>query len=169
MDEWQIEQLDGSHERGAFHCGKAPLDEFIRAQAGQYERRRFGRTYVAVRPGEKRVYGYHTLAAGAVPIQNLPPKAAKKLPKHPVPVAVLGRLAVDQSAQGHGLGAALLKDALRRCLSLSDSLAIYAVVVHAIDDEAKQFYMKYGFLTLLDNEKHLHLPLKTLEGSGDEA
>jgi GNAT superfamily N-acetyltransferase len=165
MDEWQIEPFNRSHDRGEFSCGKAPLDDFIRTLAGQYEKRKCGRTYVAVRPGERRVYGYYTLASGAVPFQHLPPRAAKKLPRHPVPVVLLGRLAVDRAAQGQGLGAILLRDAFRRCLSLSRTLGIYAIEVDAIDEPAKQFYQKYGFIPLLDHDLHLHLPLNTLEGS----
>ncbi len=86
MDEWLIEPLDSSHQRGEFSCGKGPLDNFLRALVSQYEKRKLGRTYVAVRLREKRVYGYYTLASGTVAFQNLPAVAAKKLPKHPVPV-----------------------------------------------------------------------------------
>jgi GNAT superfamily N-acetyltransferase len=171
MDDWQIERLDRSHQRGEFCCGKAPLDEFLRTLVGQYEKRKLGRTYVAIRPGDQRVYGYYTLAAGSISFQNLPSKIAKKLPKHPIPVALLGRLAVDQAAQGHGLGAELLMDALRRCLELSEKLGIFAVEVLAIDPEAKRFYVKYGFVPLLDNDLHLYLPMKTMAdelGEGEQ-
>jgi GNAT superfamily N-acetyltransferase len=170
MADWQIERLDQSHERGDFCCGKALLDDFLRARAGQYERRNVGRTYVAVRPGEKRVLGYCTLAAGALELANLPRNAAKKLPKHPVPVALLGRLAVDRSMQGRGLGADLLFDAFKRCLLLADVLGIHAVEVTAIDEEAKTFYLKYGFVALLDQDLHLYLSTSSIKaglGEGD--
>src|SRR6516165_6128844 len=108
MGNWQISPLDRSHQRGEFCCGKAPLDEFIRSLVSQYEKRKLGRTYVAILPGDRKVQGYYTLSSGAVPFQNLPSHTAKKLPKHPVPVALLGRLAVDKSAQGRGLGEELL-------------------------------------------------------------
>jgi GNAT superfamily N-acetyltransferase len=163
MDDWRIERLESSHERGEFCCGKAPLDEFLRSLVGQYEKRKLGRTFVAVLPGDRRVYGYYTLAAGSVPFLNLPPKAAKKLPKHPVPVVLLGRLAVDQPAQGRGLGACLLMDALKRCLAASRELGVHAVEVMAIDQQAKAFYVKYGFTPLPDEALHLYLPLKTVE------
>jgi GNAT superfamily N-acetyltransferase len=162
MDDWHIEPLDRTHERGEFCCGKLPLDEFLRSLVNQYEKRRLGRTYVAVRSGEKKVYGYYTLASGSVPFQNLPPAVGKKLPRHPVPVAHLGRLAVDQAAQGRGLGEELLMDALRRCLELSDKLGIFAVEVMALDASAKRFYLKYGFVPLLDHELHLYFPIKTV-------
>jgi GNAT superfamily N-acetyltransferase len=162
---WRIERLNDSHRRGEFRCGKAPLDEFLRALAGQYEKRGIGRTYVAVRANDPRVYGYYTLAAGAVPFVHLPAKIARKLPKHPVPVAHLGRLAVDQSAQGRGLGEELLADALRQCLELSETLGLYAVEVLAIDTAAKDFYMKYGFARLEDDELHLYMPMTAVRES----
>jgi GNAT superfamily N-acetyltransferase len=162
MGNWQISPLDRSHQRGEFCCGKAPLDEFIRSLVSQYEKRKLGRTYVAILPGDRKVQGYYTLSSGAVPFQNLPSHTAKKLPKHPVPVALLGRLAVDKSAQGRGLGEELLMDALRRCLELSDKLGIFAVEVMAMDAEAKRFYLKYGFVSLVDNDLHLFLPVKTI-------
>ena len=163
MADWRIERLNRTHERGEFCCGKAPLDEFLRSLVSQYEKRNLGRTYVAVAEGEKRVYGYYTLASSAVPFAHVPPKTARKLPRHPVPVALLARLAVDQAAQGKGLGAELLMDALRRCRGLAAALGIFAVEVLAIDDEARRFYEKYGFTPLLDDERHLYLPKKTLE------
>jgi GNAT superfamily N-acetyltransferase len=164
MADWRIERLDRSHERGEFCCGKAPLDEFLRSLVSQYEKRNLGRTYVAVKAEEKKVHGYYTLASSAVPFAHVPSKIARKLPRHPVPVALLARLAVDRAAQGKGLGAELLMDALRRCRELSDTLGIFAVEVLAIDEEARKFYEKYGFAPLLDEQRHLYLAIKTLEG-----
>jgi len=155
--------LRASHKRGEFSCGKAVLDDFLRFRASQYEKRRLGRTYVALFPGAATVAGYYTLAAGAVAVANLPPEAAKRLLKHPVPVILLGRLAVDQKARGQGLGKALLRDALRRSLDLSEQLGLFAVEVLAIDAEARQFYLDYGFVPLADNELHLFLPMRTIE------
>jgi GNAT superfamily N-acetyltransferase len=162
MAEWKIERLTRSHERAAFTCGKPSLDDFIRSLVTQYEKRNLGRTYVAVRAGERRVLGYFTLASGAVPFQNLPALAAKKLPGHPVPVILLARLAVDQGAQGRGLGELLLMEALRRCLEISEQLGSDAVEVDAIDESAKAFYKKYDFVALLDSDRHLYLPLATI-------
>ena len=167
MADWQIEPFHSSHERQEFCCGKAPLDHFLHSLVSQYEKRKLGRTYVAVLAGERKVVGYYTLASSAVPCQHLPAAVAKKLPKYPVPVALLGRLAVDQQARGKGLGKELLRDALKRCRELSDALGIFAVEVVAIDSEAKAFYQKYGFVPLLDDDLHLFLPMKTIaEGMG---
>jgi GNAT superfamily N-acetyltransferase len=163
MAEWLVERLERMHLRDEFCCGKEPLDAFLRSFVSQYERRKLGRTYVAVCSGEKRIYGYYTLASSAVPFQNLPLKAAKKLPRHPVPVALLARLAVDQAIHGSGVGKILMMDALKRCLDLSYQLRIHAVEVDAIDPQAKAFYEKYGFVSLHDNPLHLYLPMATIE------
>jgi GNAT superfamily N-acetyltransferase len=155
--------MNRTHERGEFSCGKGALDNFLRSLVGQYEKRRLGRTYVVVRPGEKRVLGYYTLAAGSLSFENLPEHVAKKLPRHPVPVILLARLAVDRSAQGQGLGRFLLIDALRRCSSLGKQLGVHGVEVDAIDEEAKAFYQKYGFVPLQDAPLHLLLLLAGFE------
>lgn len=162
MAEWQIEPLADLHERGEFSCGKAPLDVFIQTQAGQYTRRDIGRTFVAVRPGERKVIGYYTLAASSIEFAQLPADLGKRLPKHPVPVVLLGRLAVDASARGQKLGSGLLMDALHRALRIAEELGMFAVHVHAIDDEAKAFYARFGFRSLLDQDRHMVLPTATI-------
>ncbi len=160
-----IEPFDKTkHQRSGFHCGNAALDEFIRALATQYERRRLGKTFVAARADEPNtVVGYYTLAASAVAFGHMPEDVAKKLRKHPVPVILLARLAVDQSVQRQGLGAALLADALRRSLELSRSLGVFAVEVLAIDEKATAFYARFGFTPLLDDPRHMYLPIRTIE------
>ena len=163
MSDWIIEPFGKVHDRSLFTCGKPSLDDFIHTLVSQFEKRRLGKTFVALPEGKTRVIGYYTLAAGAVSFERLPIEASRKLPKHPVPVILLARLAVDQSAQGKRLGEGLLLDALQRALDASGSLGAYAVEVHAIDDSAVAFYVKYGFAPLLDNPKHLYLPLATIE------
>ena len=162
MGDLSIEPLERSHEGAEFSCGRAPLDDFLRTLVHQYAKRDLGRTYVAVRPGAKRVLGYYTLASGSVSFASLPAELARKLPRHPVPVVLLARLAVDRTVQGQGIGAALLIDALRRCLELAAALGVHAVEVHAIDSAAQSFYEKYGFVPLLDAPQHLYLPLATI-------
>ncbi len=162
MAEWTIEPSGKHHDRTAFSCGWPPLDAFIRVRVSQYEKRRLGKTFVAVPPGEARVIGYYTLASSVVVFEHLPPDASRKLPKHPVPVVLLARLAVDQSVQGQGLGEGLLFDVLQRTLTLSSDLGVHAVEVDALDDAAAAFYRKYGFTALLDNPLHLYLPIATV-------
>lgn len=163
MPDWTIEPYHKVHDRSAFACGKSALDDFIRMHVSQYEKRRLGKTFVAVPEGEQRVIGYYTLAAGVVTLEHLPNEASRKLPKHAIPVILLARLAVDPSVQGKRLGEGLLLDALQRSLDLSSNLGARAVEVDALDDSALAFYLKYGFTPLLDNPKHLYLPLATIE------
>lgn len=162
MDEWRVERLDRTHLRDRFDCGLPPLDDFLHALVSQYEKRNLGRTYVAVRGAEREVFGYYTIASGAVAFETLPPEGAKKLPRHPIPVVLIARLAVDRSIQGQRIGEKLLFDAFARSVELSGKLGIHAVVVDAIDQKAKAFYEKYQFLPLLDSELHLYLPIATI-------
>lgn len=163
MVDWVVEPFGKQHQRTEFTCGKPSLDDFIRARVSQYEKRRIGKTFVAVPKGETLVIGYYTLAAGAVQFANLPLAASNKLPKHPVPVVLLARLAVDRSRQGSGLGEGLLVDALERTLALSKELGVHAIEVDALDEGVAAFYRKYGFFPLLDNPLHLFLPIATIE------
>ena len=158
-----VEPFHKRHDRDAFACGNIALDEFLRARVTQYDKRRLGKTFVAVPLGEVKVLGYYTLAAGSISFEELPADAGRKLPRHPVPVVLLGRLAADLSAQGTRLGELLLLDALRRVLGVSTGLGVHAVEVLAIDDRAAAFYRKYGFLQLLDDPHHLYLPVATVE------
>jgi GNAT superfamily N-acetyltransferase len=163
MADWVIERLSGSHERGTFCCGKDPLDSFLKNLVGQYEKRRLGHTFVATAPGDRKVLGYYTSATGSFDLSCLPEASRKRLPKHPLPTIHLGRLAVDRSCQGKGLGEVLLFHFLRKALEVSKDLGVFAVDVWAMDDQARPFYLKYGFLPLEDAALHLYLPLGTVE------
>jgi GNAT superfamily N-acetyltransferase len=162
MDDWRIERLARSHIRSRFDCGQPSLNDFLRTLVSQYEKRNLGRTYVAVQGSDCRVFGYYTIASGAVAFEHLPAEAARKLPRHPLPVVLVARLAVDRAVQGQRLGEKLMLDALARSVDLSDELGIHAVVVDAIDRQAKAFYQKYRFIPLLDSEFHLYLPITTI-------
>lgn len=160
--DWRIERLSKSHERTSFCCGKTSLDEFIQKFAMQYEKKDMGRTYVAVAPEESRVLGSYTLSTGAVAFAILPDDVSRKLPRHPIPVIHLGRLAVDQSARGKRLGETLLLDALRRCSELAEQVGVHAVEVYALDEEARGFCLKYGFTSLAEDAFHLYLSMKAI-------
>jgi GNAT superfamily N-acetyltransferase len=162
MSELRIERLDPAHVRAGFDCGKPSLNDFLLTLVNQYEKRNLGRTYVATEGDDPRVLGYYTLSSGSIDVGSLPAKQAKKLPRHAVPVILLARLAVDQRAQGKGLGGYLLCDGINRSLDLSEKLGIHAIVVDAIDEQAKAFYEKYGFMALSDQPLRLYLPLATI-------
>lgn len=155
---YTIELLTAKHDREAFDCGEDSLNDFLKRFARQNNEKGLGRSYVAVKPGEPRIYGYYTISSGAVRFDAIP----ENLPRYPVPVVHLGRLAVDVSAKGQRLGKALLADALRRAVSLADQLGIYAVEVYALNESAREFYLKFGFAELSDDRQHLYLTIKKI-------
>jgi ribosomal protein S18 acetylase RimI-like enzyme len=132
-------------------------------RAAEYEKKRLGRTFVATEPVRKRVWGYHTSATGSFGVESLPEPIRKRLPRHPVPTIHLGRLAVDLSCRGRRLGETLLFHFLRQALQVSADLGVFAVDVRATDEQARAFYLKYGFASLQDAPPHLYLPLGTVE------
>lgn len=159
MPGWNIERLSRTHERSAFDCGQPALNEWLNRRAGQFDRRDLSRTFVATRAGLPAVLGYYAIATHRIVFESLPADESKGLPRLDIPVVLLGRLAVDRTAQGQGLGSLLLVDALQRALQISDQIGIRAVEVDAIDDAAKAFYLKFGFRELLDDPRHLLLPM----------
>ena len=158
-EQWTIEPMAERHDRAGFSCGKPPLDLFLQQYAGQYVRKGIARVYVACYPLSPVVAGYYTLSSGQLDLKCMPEAAKKRLPKHPLPVILLGRLAVAQSHQKRGLGEGLLMDALQRAVDASEDVAAHAVEVTAIDADAVGFYVKYGFAPLVDDPLHLYLPL----------
>ena len=110
-----------------------------------------------------RVFGYYTLTVGQVDREGLPPKVAKKLPKYPVPVVVLGRLAVDQSVQKEQLGRRLLWDALNRSAAAAESVGVFALVVDALDEGVAGFYRRFLFEPFADSILRLYLPIATVK------
>jgi len=158
-----IEPLNRHHKKAAFLCGTETLDRYLKRQAGQDMKRRISRVFVAhPREDEARVLGFYTLSAISIDLSALPEKVAKKLPRHPVPAALIGRLAVDLSAQEIGIGKMLLADAIKRTLAVSDDIAIYAMAVDAINEQAESFYERYGFARLAHDGGRLFLPLRSL-------
>ena len=159
-----IAPLNAAHDRAGFHCDVESLDFYIHKQAGQDIRRRISRIFIASLPDRpKVVVGYYSLSTLSIELSQLPENLAQKLPKHPVPAALIGRLAVSKNARGYGVGKMLLIDAIKRTLSVSDQIAIYAMVVDAINDNARGFYEQFGFTHLGDNSHRLFLPLKPFE------
>jgi ribosomal protein S18 acetylase RimI-like enzyme len=159
-----IEPLNPTHDRTGFQCGIEALDRYLKKQAKQDIKRRISRVFVASKPDNpKTAIGYYTLSTLSIELNQLPEKLARKLPKHPVPAALIGRLAVSNAAQGQGVGKMLLADAIKRTLAVSDQIAIYAMVVDAINDNARGFYEQFGFTRLSDDSPRLFLPLKSFD------
>jgi GNAT superfamily N-acetyltransferase len=170
VSEWAIEPLSGHHLRNEFTCGEASLDAWLQRQAGQYKRRDLARVYVAVRPGEARVWGYYALSCGQIRYEDLPEDRSKGLPRRlGIPVALIGQLAVDVGVQGQGLGDILLIDALRRIQGLSQEIGIRAVVVDAASDRALAYWLHKGFEALVDCPNRLFMPLEIVRQLGFDA
>jgi len=153
-----IEPLGTQHNRDEFDSEESSLNDFLKYYARQNDSKGLGKTFVAVLPEQTRVFGYYTISSSSLAFDNLP----EKLPRYPVPVVHLGRLAVDRTAKGEGLGAFLLLDAFRRSLKVADELGIYAVEVRALSESAKNFYLKFGFVELNDDKFHLYLTIKKI-------
>lgn len=155
-----VEKLSSEHDLSGFSCGKPVLDEWLRKYALTNQRNGMAQTYIVHR--EKRVVGYYAISAGSVSRDMVSSRVAKGVPNHPIPVALLGRLAVDQSEQGQGLGVALLKDAMLRIHQAADIMGIRAILVHALDEEARAFYERFNFVPSPLNDMQLMFLMKDL-------
>lgn len=161
MSLYRIRSFDSGIDADSFHCGEATLDEYIRRYARQDVRRNLARVFIATPENDsQRLAGFFTLSAGSVSCSELPESLAKKLPRYPVPVALIGRLAVSSAFQGHGLGSILLADACKKVVHASATLAVAGIIVDAKDETAASFYMHFGFLTLPGQPARLLLPAK---------
>ena len=137
------EPITASHHTESFACGIPVLDEWLRRRALKNEVSGASRTFVICQ--DRQVVGYYTLATGSVEHRDVPGKIRRNMP-NPIPVMVLGRLAVDQEQQHAGLGRGLLKDAVLRTLTVSQHAGVKALLVHALSEDAKRFYTRSGFL-----------------------
>ena len=136
--------LTALHTVEDFACGEAVLDDWLKRRALANQLSGASRTFVVV-DNTNRVYGYYDLAAGTVAHQLTPGTIKRNMP-NPIPVLVLGRLAVDKQAQGNKLGAALLQDAVQRAVGVASHVGVRALLVHALHENAKRFYQYYGFV-----------------------
>ena len=150
--------ITAEHDVAQFDCGKIPLNDWLRKYALKNEGRA-SRCFVTC--SSRVVVGFYCLAAGSVEPLDVPGALKRNMPSI-IPVLVLGRMAVDKQYQGHGIGGALLKDALRRAATVSTDIGAAAVLVHAIDSEAVPFYVQYGFQAFPEGTLTLYLPMKTI-------
>ena len=155
-----VETLDETHDVASFECGKELLDRFLKRFALANQRADSARTYVVCRGAT--VVAYYSLAAGAVEHADVPIRVGKGLARHPVPVMLLARMAVDRTQQGRGIGRALIKDALLRTAAAADIAGIRALLVHAKDDEALAWYEALEFEPSPTDSYHLFLLMKDL-------
>jgi len=159
------EILSNSHKKLKidFSCGKELLDTYLRTQASQDVRRKLSACFVSLNAETGLIQGYYTLSNNSIPLDIVPDSFKNQLPDtyRSIPVTLLGRLAVDNRFKGTGIGRMLLIDALRKSYEISKSIGSFAVVVDPLDEDAENFYTKYGFILLPDSHK-MFLAMKTI-------
>lgn len=159
-DKPRIEKLQRSHNVDAFDCGQENLNRYLKRYALMSQKADGTQTYVG-QSGEK-IIGYYTLVFGEVSYEDAPERLFKGLSKHPVPVMVLARLAVDISWQGKAVGAGLLRNAMQRTVQAADIAGLRAFIVHAKDRRAKAFYEHFNFSPSPTDPYHLYLLMKDI-------
>ncbi|MBL4821381.1 MAG: GNAT family N-acetyltransferase [Gammaproteobacteria bacterium] len=153
--------LTGCHEVSGFNCGNGTLNDWLIKRALKNQLSGASRTFVICQ--NNKVVGYYALASGSVERMVSPKPIARNMPE-PIPVLILGRLAIDTGMQGQQLGSAILKDALLRALSVSKNVGIRAILVHAISEDARRFYLSYGFQVSPIDPMTLMLPVRHIQG-----
>ncbi len=162
--ELTITPLGERHERKSFDCSESSLNQYLHRFATPDIRRRVNRVFIAS-PSDapRQLIGYYSFSAGSLAAaDDLQDKLQHRLPRYPVPVVLLGWLAVAKSHQGKGLGSILLANALQRIAQASQVMTVYAIVVDALDDRAAEFYRQFGFIPLPRQPLKLFLPMETV-------
>jgi GNAT superfamily N-acetyltransferase len=154
-----FESLRKSHHRASFSCGDPTLDDWFRKRASQDDKRNVARVFVAVdRAHNHTVVGFYSLSAFTIVLDSLPADLGRKLPRYDsIPAALIGRLARAESVRDQGIGELLLADAIKRILSVDETLAVYAIVVDAKNDRATKFYRSFGFSPFPASPRRLFL------------
>lgn len=163
---WREAPISKAHEREAFDCGVADLNEFLRRHARQSHERGGAKTFVAAPLNDaNQVLGFYSLSPASIDYARTPALVKKGLARYDVPVFRLGRLAVDVRVQGQGLGGQLLLAAGRRCINAAADVGGVALLIDAKNERVAEWYQSYGALALLDAPASLVLPLATIEGA----
>lgn len=166
LPDWCEAPISKAHDREAFDCGEADLNEFLRRHARQSHEKGGAKTFVAAPVDDgKRVLGFYSLSPASIDYARTPALVTKGLARYDVPVFRLGRLAVDRTVQGYGLGGQLLLAAGRRCLLAAAEVGGVAILIEAKNERVVAWYEGYGVLPLLDNPRSLILPLATIEAA----
>lgn len=158
--------LDNSVKRDCFDCGIPELNDYLQKYARQNQTKGIAKTIVALTENsETPIAGYYAISMAELQNESLPESDRKKLPRYPIPAVRRAKLAVDQSFQGQGIGKELLIHALHRAVKLSQEIGVFAIIVDATNESAKDFYLKYGFTALPEQPLTLFLPIATIEKS----
>jgi GNAT superfamily N-acetyltransferase len=157
--------LDRKDTREGFRCGIASLDTWLVEHAPGGDAAGSARTYVVVDEERARIVGYYALTVASLERDEATGRASKGMPRHPIPAMLLARLAVDDSVQGEGVGAMLLADAMQRTLLVAEETGIRLLLVHAVDEEARAFYLHYGFEASPSDPMNLQLLIKDIRAT----
>jgi GNAT superfamily N-acetyltransferase len=152
------EPLSNSHQLAEFVSGEAVLDDWLKQRGLKNQAQGAARTFVICKKESKQVAGFYSLATGSVNHTETSGSLRRNMPD-PIPVIILARLAVDLSFRGKGLGADLLHDAVLRCYRVAENIGVRAIMVHALTDEAKRFYIHHGFKASQTHERTLFFKL----------
>ena len=162
--------LGNEHRVNGFDCGVGSLDIWLVKHARAAVGAGSARTYVVVDSEQDRVVGYHALSLASIEHADATDRGRKGMPRHPIPAMLLARLAVDNTVQGKGIGAFLLRDAMSRALSVAEQAGMRLLFVHALNDEARAFYERFGFEPSPSDAMNLQLMVKdirlALDGAG---
>jgi len=160
---WNFLPIDKKYQRDKFDCGYPVLNDYLKKYARQNHNKGIAKTFVAIpASGGLKVDGYYTVNSSIIEYESLPNSYQSKMPAYPIPAVLIGKLAVDNTVKGQGLGRELLVNALIRAVHAAQEIGIFAVRVDAIDLQAKEFYLKYEFIPFQDKELSLFLPMETI-------
>jgi GNAT superfamily N-acetyltransferase len=159
------ELLGPHHVLAGFHSGESSLDTWLRDRARGAAGAGSARTYVVVDAEQERVVGYHALTVASVEHAQVTPRARKGMPRHPIPVVLLARLAVDRSVHGRGIGSFLLRDAMTRTAAAASKFGIRALLVHAPHDQARAFYRRHGLEPSPTDDLHVMMLVKDIRAA----
>jgi predicted GNAT family N-acyltransferase len=163
---WHEEPIAKKHDRGSFDCGEPALNEFVRRNARQSHDKGMSKTFLAIsKSAEKTILGFYSLCPASLEYARTPAIIRKQLARHDVPAFRLGRLAVDRSVQGKGLGGQLILAAGRRCLLAATEVGGVAILIDAKSERVAKWYASYGAVPLADASLSLLLPLATIQAA----
>lgn len=165
LPNWHEEPISKHHDRKIFDCGDAELNQFLQQHARQSHEKGGAKTYLAISDQDSKVLGFYSLSPASIAYEKTPMVIKQGLARHEVPVFRLGRLAVDISIQGKGLGGQLLLAAGRRCLLVAAQAGGVALLIDAKNKEVATWYASFGAVPLLDQPLTLLLPFGTIHAA----